>query len=42
VEEEVIKQIEQIDEAEPRDKSQLTRKWQKILEKLDPEDFGNA
>jgi bifunctional DNase/RNase len=42
VEEEVIKQIEQIDEAELRNKPELTRKWQKILEELDPEDFGNA
>ena len=42
VEEEVFKKIERIDEEKPNDKPELRRKWQEILEKLDPEDFGNA
>lgn len=41
VAEEVISKSTQIDlEAEPEDKSEQGKKWQEILEKLDPEDFG--
>ena len=39
--EEVIKKSAQIDlKAEPEDKSEQGKKWQEILEKLNPEDFG--
>ena len=41
VAEEVINQSKQIDlKAEPEDKSEEGKKWQEILEKLNPEDFG--
>jgi uncharacterized protein len=42
VSEEVIEKSKQIDlkAAEPEDKSEEGKKWQEILEKLDPEDFG--
>ncbi len=41
VSEEVIKQSQQIDlKAEPEDKSKEGKRWQDILEKLNPEDFG--
>lgn len=41
VAEEVIDKSKQIDlKAEPEDKSEEGKKWQEILEKLDPEDFG--
>jgi len=41
VAEEVIKKSKQIDlTAEPEDKSEQGKKWQEILEKLNPEDFG--
>ena len=41
VAEEVIKKSAQIDlKAEPEDKSEQGKKWQEILEKLNPEDFG--
>jgi len=41
VAEEVINQSKQIDlKAEPEDKSEQGKKWQEILEKLNPEDFG--
>jgi bifunctional DNase/RNase len=41
VAEEVIEKSKQIDlKAEPEEKSEQGRKWQEILEKLDPEDFG--
>ena len=41
VAEEVIKQSKQIDlTAEAEDKSEQGKKWQEILEKLNPEDFG--
>ncbi len=41
VAEEVIKQSKQIDlQADPEDKSEQGKKWQEILEKLNPEDFG--
>ncbi|MFC1883679.1 bifunctional nuclease family protein [Thermodesulfobacteriota bacterium] len=41
VAEKVIKQSSQIDlKAEPRDKSEKGKKWQEILEGLNPEDFG--
>lgn len=41
VSEEVIKQSQQIDlKAEPEDKSKEGKKWQDILEKLNPDDFG--
>ena len=41
VAEEVIKKSSQIDlKAEPEDKSEQGKKWQEILEKLNPEDFG--
>lgn len=41
VEEEVIKKSQQIDlKAEPDDKSKEGKKWQEILENLNPEDFG--
>ena len=41
VSEEVIKKSKQMDlAAEPEDKTEKGKKWHKILEKLDPEDFG--
>ena len=41
VAEEVIDKSKQIDlTAEPEDKSEQGKKWQEILEKLNPEDFG--
>ncbi len=41
VSEKVIDQSSQIDlKAEPEDKSEEGKKWQDILEKLNPEDFG--
>ena len=41
VAEEVIKKSKQIDlTAEPEDKSEQGKKWQEILENLNPEDFG--
>jgi bifunctional DNase/RNase len=41
VAEEVIKKSSQIDlKAEPEDKSEQGKKWQEILEKLNPDDFG--
>lgn len=41
VEEKVIDKSKQIDlQAEPDDKSEEGKKWQDILEKLNPEDFG--
>jgi hypothetical protein len=41
VSEDVIDQSAQIDlKAEPEDKSEQGKKWQEILEKLNPEDFG--
>jgi len=41
VAEEVINKSTQIDlKAEPEDKSEQGKKWQDILEKLNPEDFG--
>ncbi|RJR25239.1 MAG: bifunctional nuclease family protein, partial [Desulfobacteraceae bacterium] len=37
----VIEQSAQIDlKAEPEDKSEEGKKWQEILENLNPEDFG--
>ena len=41
VAEEVIEQSQKIDlKAEPEDKSEQGKKWQEILEKLNPDDFG--
>jgi bifunctional DNase/RNase len=41
VAQEVIEQSSQIDlKAEPQDKSEKGKKWQEILENLNPEDFG--
>ena len=41
VEDEVIKKSKQIDlKAEPEDKTEQGKKWQDVLEKLNPEDFG--
>jgi bifunctional DNase/RNase len=41
VAEEVIDKSSQVDiKAEPQDKSEQGKKWQDILEKLNPEDFG--
>ena len=41
VAEEVIQQSQKIDlQAEPEDKSEQGKKWQEILEKLNPDDFG--
>lgn len=41
VSEDVIKKSSQIDlKPEPEDKSEQGKKWQEILEKLNPEDFG--
>ncbi|MBW1722075.1 MAG: bifunctional nuclease family protein [Deltaproteobacteria bacterium] len=41
VSEEVISKSSQIDlKAEPEDKSEQGKKWQEILEKLGPDDFG--
>lgn len=43
VADEVIEKSEQIDlDAEPEDKSDQGKKWQKILENLNPKDFGNT
>lgn len=43
VAEEVINKSKQIDlTAEAGDKSEQGKKWQEILEKMDPEDFGNT
>jgi len=39
----VIRKSVKIDlEAEPEDKSEQGKKWQEMLEKLDPDDFGNS
>jgi len=39
----VIRKSVKIDlKAEPEDKSEQGKKWQKMLEKLDPDDFGNT
>jgi bifunctional DNase/RNase len=39
----VLKKSMQIDlKGEPEDKSDQGKKWQNILEKMDPEDFGNT
>jgi hypothetical protein len=41
VAEDVIKKSSQIDlKAEPEDKTEQGKKWQEILEKLNPDDFG--
>jgi bifunctional DNase/RNase len=41
VDEEVIKKSKQIDlTTDPEDKTEQGKKWQEILERLDPEDFG--
>ena len=41
VAEEVIEQSSQIDlKSEPQDKSEKGKKWQDVLEKLSPDDFG--
>ncbi len=41
VSEEVIKQSSRIDlKSEPQDKSEKGKKWQEILESLNPDDFG--
>jgi bifunctional DNase/RNase len=41
VDEEVIEKSKQIDlKAEPEDKSEQGKKWQEILENLNPDDFG--
>jgi bifunctional DNase/RNase len=41
VSEDVIKKSSQIDlKAEPEDKTEQGKKWQEILEKLNPDDFG--
>ncbi len=41
--EEVLKRAVQIDlQGEPEDKSDQGKKWQEILEKMDPDDFGNT
>ncbi|UCF58065.1 MAG: bifunctional nuclease family protein [Deltaproteobacteria bacterium] len=41
--EEVIKKSMQIDlQGEPEDTSDQGKRWQEILEKMDPEDFGNT
>jgi hypothetical protein len=43
VAEEVFKKFYQKDsKAEPVDKSEEGKRWQEILEKLDPDDFGNS
>jgi len=43
VEEKVIQMSKQVDlEGEPDDKSEQGKKWQEILEKMDPDDFGNT
>lgn len=43
VSEEVINKSSQINlKSEPEDKSEQGKKWQKILENLDPEDFGHT
>ena len=42
-EESVIQMSKKIDlEGEPEDKSEQGKKWQDLLEKIDPEDFGNT
>ena len=39
----VIRKSVKIDlKAEPKDKSEQGKKWQEMLEKLDPDDFGNT
>ncbi len=41
--EEVLNRAVQIDlQGEPEDKSDQGKKWQEILEKMDPDDFGNT
>ena len=43
VSEQVINESRQVDlKAEPEDKSEQGENWQEILEKLNPEDFGNT
>jgi bifunctional DNase/RNase len=43
VADEVFHKAQQIDlESEPEDKSEKGKKWQEILEKMDPDDFGNT
>jgi hypothetical protein len=43
VSEQVINESKQVDlKVEPEDKSGQGEKWQEILEKLNPEDFGNT
>ena len=43
VADEVIKKSTQIDfRGEPQDKSEEGKKWQEILQNMDPEDFGNS
>jgi bifunctional DNase/RNase len=43
VEEDVFKKAEHVSfDSEEGDKSEEKRKWHKILEKMDPDDFGNA
>jgi len=43
VAEELINRGTKIDlKAEPKDKSEQGKRWQEILEKLNPEDFGNT
>ena len=43
VEEDVFKKAEHVSfDSEEGDKSEEKKKWQKILEKMDPDDFGNA
>ena len=43
VADEVINKSTQIDlHAEAEDKTEEGKKWQEILEKMDPEDFGNT
>jgi bifunctional DNase/RNase len=43
VSEQVINASRQVDlKAEPEDKSEQGENWQEILEKLNPEDFGNT
>ncbi len=43
VSEQIINESKQVDlKAEPEDKSEQGENWQEILEKLNPEDFGNT
>ena len=43
VTDEVIEKFEQFDlQVEPEDKSERGKRWREVLEKLDPEDFGNT